>query len=247
MGWFSSLDELPEFCRRLRHHWAAAVMGGTLLSIVLFVWSLLGSVPHWAVGFVLVGALLFSGYFTWRDEFLALRKYEQQPPQLRAYVNGMVGEIHHHGPRAGDSYHWIYTDLRVSILNAGPPTIIERWTLELPTGECLSMRERNLNESLTLDERTRIENLLELSREPLDTGGRKELLLTFVLEDIGNSDRDGDGRARFTDGREVGWALSFCDVAGRTHKVALVRNGLFIESIDGLDTARQYGVKSVHD
>ena len=45
-------------------------MGGTVPGIGLFVWSLAGSVPHWTVGLVLVGALLFSAYFAWRDEHL---------------------------------------------------------------------------------------------------------------------------------------------------------------------------------
>src|SRR5258707_1284000 len=105
-GLFSSFSLLPEFGRRLRHHWAAGLMGGTTIGVALFVWTLVGQPPHWAVGLILVGALLFSAYFTWRDEFLALRKYQQQPPRLRAYVNGSIGEIHAHGPRTSDSYEW---------------------------------------------------------------------------------------------------------------------------------------------
>ena len=128
----------------------------------MFIWALYGQLPHWAIGLVLVGALLFSAYFTWRDEYLALKTHTQQPQQLRAYATGMISVINSYGPTPASSYNWLYVDLKVSILNAGPPTIIENWALELPTGQRVSMRERSLNESLTLDERTR--NRLNLLR-----------------------------------------------------------------------------------
>ena len=62
-------------------------MGGTLPGVGLFIWGLFGSVSHWTVGLTLVGALLFSGYFTWRDEYLAWQKITRQ---IRVKIDSAV-------------------------------------------------------------------------------------------------------------------------------------------------------------
>jgi hypothetical protein len=236
MRLFSSFALVPEFARRLRHHWAAALMGGTIPGIGLFTWTLLGQPPHWAIGTVLVGALLFSAYFTWRDEYLALQKRMEQPPLLRAYVKGLAGVIHKYGPTTEASYSWVYTDLRIALLNAGPPTIIDDWGLDKPTGERIPVQERSLEESLTPDERTRIGNLQDLMHRPLGTGQRKELLLRFVLKNLEGVDdwrEDSSVKMLENEAGEYGWLLSFRDVAGVTHKIPLVRKGLFLANAEG--------------
>jgi hypothetical protein len=117
-GWFASLKLLPEFGRRLRHHWAAAVMGGTVPGIGLFVWSLAGSVPHLdgRIGFGWC-ALVF-GLLCGRDEHLG--KLEGL---LRLRIK--IDEIAVYG---GLGLVWI----RATVFNAGPPTIVEDWVLGFP-------------------------------------------------------------------------------------------------------------------
>ena len=75
------------------------------------------------------------------------------------------------------------------------------------------MTERSVNESLTPDERTKIDNLLDLAHTPLPTGGRKEVLLRFKLRELEDSIVK-----RFKVTEEGGWFLSFRDERGRHTK-----------------------------
>jgi hypothetical protein len=61
-------DLLPEFWRRLRKHWADAVMGGSLIGIPLFVAALFTTVPHWLSLLVLIGAFFVAAYMVWRED-----------------------------------------------------------------------------------------------------------------------------------------------------------------------------------
>ncbi len=237
-GLFSSLSLLPEFARRLRHHWAAAVMGGTLLSVILFVWSLLGSVPHIAVGMILVGALLFSAYFTWRDEYVARQQSEQK---IRVKINSaMVTDGGTYGPielGSTEPSKQISASLgmrtNLVVFNAGPPTVLDDWELALPDGSvavafdttetrCKSPWPR----SRPADEFRLIDNVKELAETPLPTGQRKELWLEFQSADLDVA------KANELKKEGLPWVLMFRDASGVRYKVNLVRRGNAYEQIE---------------
>jgi len=229
--WFSSLSLLPEFGRRLRNHWVAAVMGGTVPGIGLFVWSLIGSLPHWTVGLILVGALLFSAYFTWRDEYLARQQTEQK---IRVKITSAI---------ASDGWTWspisleapatepnkpisalLGVRLELIVFNAGPPTVIDDWELLLPDGSvavAFDTLEKRLKSpwppSKTAEEFRLTNNVRELAESPLPTGQRKELLLDFQSADLEiakSEELKKDGSL---------WVLMFGDASGTRYEVNLLR------------------------
>jgi hypothetical protein len=213
-------------------------MGTTLTGVGLFVWTLIGHPPPWAIATALLGGFIFASYFTWRDEYLRLQTALRRPESLRAYVKGTIGSVFSSSQKL--TFRWIYADLDVAVLNAGSPTIIEGWALEFD-GQSVAMRPRSLEESLTADERTKIENLLALSHRPLATGGRKELLLKFVLKDLTEKDDDDEWRESTyhtsidADPRTPHWFLTFRDVSGVAYKVPLAKRGLFLSNIESTD------------
>jgi hypothetical protein len=73
---FRRFNLLPEFVRRLRHHFIEAVMGASLSGVAIFVISLVTSLPHWAWGMVLIGAFFCSAYASWREEYVTTHKPE---------------------------------------------------------------------------------------------------------------------------------------------------------------------------
>ena len=73
---FRRFNLLPEFVRRLRHHFIEAVMGASLSGVAIFVISLVMSLPHWAWGMVLIGAFFCSAYASWREEYVTTHKPE---------------------------------------------------------------------------------------------------------------------------------------------------------------------------
>jgi len=68
--YFQRIDHLGEFLRRLKTHFADAVMGATVSGIAIFMIAALTSLPHWAWLIVFVGAFFFAAYATWREEYL---------------------------------------------------------------------------------------------------------------------------------------------------------------------------------
>lgn len=192
-------------------------MGGTVPGIGLFVWSLFGSLPHWTVGLILVGALLFSGYFTWRDEYLAR---VESSLRLRARVKSMT----------------VYDLLKkvevlVTILNSGPATIVEDWTLTLPSGLCVPAIELDFDHfPLTARERPEFENVVRIAQAPLESGARKELAMQFDTPTLSPQElreMSGDGSI---------WILSHKDAAGAEHRAVFKkREGKAVEMIKETD------------
>jgi hypothetical protein len=240
-GWLSSLDLLPEFGRRLRHHWAAAVMGGTLPGIVLFVWSLFGSLPHWTVGLILVGALLFSGYFTWRDEYVARQQNEQKIRVKISFASVVDGgtsttTVGSPEPMTPVSSH-LGMHVTLSVFNAGPPTVLDDWELALPDGSvavAFDTTETRVKNSWprarSADQFRLINNVKELADTPLATGQRKELLLEFQSADLDIAKADELKK------EGLPWTLMFRDASGVRYKVNLVRRGYVYEQIEDAST-----------
>lgn len=240
-GWLSTLDLLPEFGRRLRHHWAAAVMGGTIPGIVLFVWSLFGSLPRWTVGLVLVGALLFSGYFAWRDEYIARQQSEQQIRVKIGFApaaDGLTTSFPMENPEASEIIAG-HVGMRatLSVFNAGPPTVIDDWELSLPDGSVArafdtteTRTQSPFPHSRPAEEFRLIDNVKELAHTPLPTGQRKELLLEFQSADLDVAKADELKK------EGLPWALTFRDASGVRYKVNLVRRGGVYEQIEDVLT-----------
>jgi len=234
-GPFSSVSLVPEFGRRLRHHWASAVMGGTVPGIGLFVWSLFGSVPHWTVGLTLVGALLFSGYFTWRDEYLARQKVTQQ---IRVKVDSAIevtgGTWNNEGNQIDHSVGMI---VKLTVFNAGKKTILDDWTLTLPNGkEVLAFKDEMLDRVINPSPKHRseeefalIQNVQAISQNPLDTGDRKKLFLEFTSRGLSQAEFEEVNK----DDRR--WALKFRNTSGAWHIVNLVRIADIFKAADDLD------------
>ncbi len=206
----ASLDLVPEFLGRLRHHWAAAMMGGTAPGIGLFLWALLGSPPHWSVGLILVGALLFSAYFAWRDEHLARK---ESVYSLRLEGNGAVSTR----SVGGGAELNIWAEFNVSLFNAGAPSIAKDWGLRLPNGYTIRMLEHDPIEAEHNPARRRlIQNVKDVSEIPLQTGARKELYLEFRERLLPEHDREAQKPG-------PRWTLLFKDVAGAVHTLEFAR------------------------
>jgi hypothetical protein len=178
-GWFVPLKLLPEFGRRLRQHWAAAVMGGSIPGIGLFVWSLVGSPPHWAVGLVLLGALLFSAYFTWLEEYLALKSQHSgaNEKRLRVRVQGLYGgtDASRMGRDTWDHPTGRIADTVVAVIeafNSGPPSIAADWRLAIPS---------DLKLLTNLLEFGMMEGAEDIRSQPIQTGSRKIARLKFEV------------------------------------------------------------------
>jgi hypothetical protein len=67
---FHRFDYLLEFLRRLKKHFADAIMGATVTGIAIAVVALVTSLPHWIWAMVLMGAFFFAAYAAWREEYL---------------------------------------------------------------------------------------------------------------------------------------------------------------------------------
>lgn len=83
---FSQFDLFPEFLRRLRRHFAEAVMGATVSGLIIFIVAILTSLPHWVWLIVLVGAFVFSSYSAWREEYLRNRGKAELSSEAQALV-----------------------------------------------------------------------------------------------------------------------------------------------------------------
>lgn len=235
---FSSFDLVPEFGRRLRDHWAAALMGGTIVGIGLFVWTLLGSPPHWAIGLVLVGALLFSAYFVWRNEFLA-RQQSEQKIRVRidhaAVADGTIASLDMENPSAPSTDIGAHLGMHttLTVFNAGPPTVLDDWELILPDGSIAkafdtteTRYESRWPRSRPHEEFKLIDNFHDLAANPLGTGQRKQMLLEFQSADLDTT------KAEELKKGDLPWVLIFRDASGTKYKVNLIRQGYVYKQIE---------------
>jgi len=99
---FRQWDYLPEFLRRLRGHFAEAVMGATISGIGIFVVALFTSLPHWVWLLVLIAAFFFSAYAVFREEYI---KGTGRQPQI-IYDHADEVSVKH-----GDGRFYAYADL----------------------------------------------------------------------------------------------------------------------------------------